>query len=211
MFAEAEDVFYYLTLYNETYPMPAMPEGIETDLLNGLYRFAAAPDGPSKRATILFSGPAWRWASEARDELAAHYDVAAELWSATSYKALRDEALGTERWNRIHPSQPRRVPWVTQQLMKADGPYIAVSDFMTSVPDMVARWVPGTWMPLGTDGFGRSDTRENLRRHFEVDAGHVVVATLAALAREEAVKPEVVADAIARYHIDPEALDPRTS
>ena len=113
-----------------------------------------------------------------------------------------------ERWDRLHPSQPRRVPWVTQQLMKAEGPYVAVTDFMTSVPDMISRWVPGTWLPLGTDGFGRSDTREQLRRHFEVDHGHVVVAVLSALAREDAVKPEAVADAIARYGIDPEAPPP---
>jgi pyruvate dehydrogenase E1 component len=209
MFTEGEDVFYYLTLYNENYVMPAMPEGIESDLLRGLYKFADAPAGPSKRATILFSGPAWQWAAAARDELAEHYDVGAELWSATSYKALRDEALGVERANRIRPSQARQVPWVTQQLMRAEGPYVAVTDHMISVPDSIARWVPGTWLPLGTDGVGRSDTRERLRRHFEVDAGHVVVATLSALAREEQVKPEVVADAIARYGINPDAPDPR--
>src|SRR4051794_3145194 len=168
--------------------MPPMPEGVETDGLNGLYRFEPAPEGPSKRATILFSGPAWQWAAAARDELAEHYDVAAELWSATSWKTLRDEALAVERWNRLHPSAARRTPWVTSQLEKADGPYVAVTDFMTSVPDMISRWVPGTWLPLGTDGFGRSDTRANLRRHFEVDAGHVVVAVLTALAKEQQVK-----------------------
>jgi pyruvate dehydrogenase E1 component len=209
MFTEGEDVFYYLTLYNENYVMPPMPEGIESELLRGMYKFADAPAGPSKRATILFSGPAWQWAAAARDELAEHYDVGAELWSVTSYKALRDEALGVERANRIRPSQARQVPWVTQQLMRAEGPYVAVTDHMTSVPDSIARWVPGTWLPLGTDGVGRSDTRERLRRHFEVDAGHVVVATLSALAREEQVKPEVVADAVARYGIDPNAPDPR--
>jgi pyruvate dehydrogenase E1 component len=211
MFVDGEDVFYYLTLYNETYVMPAAPEGIEADLLRGLYRFSPAPEGPSKRATILFSGPAWQWATEAQAELAEHYDVGAELWSATSYKTLRDEALEAERWNRLHPSQPRRTPWVTQQLLKAEGPYVAVSDYMTSVPDMVSRWVPGDWSCLGTDGFGRSDTRAALRRHFEVDAGHVVVAVLSALAGAEVVKPEVVADAIARYGIDPEAPPPLTA
>jgi pyruvate dehydrogenase E1 component len=188
--------------------MPAMPEGVEADLLKGLYKFADAPEGPSKRATIMFSGPAWQWAAQARDELAEHYDVAAELWSATSYKAMRDEALAAERWNRLHPSQPPRTPWVTTQLQRAEGPYVAVSDFMTSVPDMVSRWVPGTWLPLGTDGFGLSDDRAQLRRHFEVDHGHVVVAVLSALAREGQVKPEVVDDAIARYGVDPEATNP---
>jgi len=211
MFVDGEDVFYYLTVYNENYVMPAMPEGIEDELLGGLYKFADAPAGPSKRATVLFSGPAWQWAAKASDELAEHYDVGVELWSATSYKNLRDEALAAERWNRLHPSQPSRTPWVTQQLDKADGPFVAVSDFMTSVPDMISRWVPGTWLPLGTDGFGRSDTRDQLRRHFEVDHGHVVVAVLTALAKEQQVKPELVADAIARYGIDPEASNPATS
>jgi pyruvate dehydrogenase E1 component len=210
MLTEGEDVFYYLTLYNENYVMPAMPDGVEAELLRGLYRFAPAPGGPSKRATILFSGPAWQWATEAQAELAEHYDVGAELWSATSYKSLREEALEAERWTRLHPSQPPRTPWVAQQLARAEGPFVAVSDYMTSVPDSISRWVPGTWLPLGTDGFGRSDTREHLRRHFEVDAGHVVVATLAALAREEQVKPEAVADAIARYGIDPDLPPPFT-
>jgi pyruvate dehydrogenase E1 component len=210
MFTDGEDVFYYLTVYNENYVMPAMPEGVESDLLKGLYRFAPAPEGPATKATILFSGPAWQWAAAAQQELAEHYGVGAELWSATSWKSLREEALESERWDRLHPSEPRRVPWVTQQLLQADGPYVAVTDFMTSVPDMISRWVPGTWLPLGTDGFGRSDTRAHLRRHFEVDAGHVVVAVLAALAREERVKPEVVADAIARYGIDPNLPAPFT-
>jgi pyruvate dehydrogenase E1 component len=208
MLVDGEDVFYYLTVYNENHVMPAMPEGIESDLLRGLYRFAPAPEGPSKRSTILFSGPAWQWAVTAQEELALHYDVGAELWSATSYKSLREEALTAERWSRLHPSAPRRMPWLTQQLMQAEGPYVGVTDFMTAVPDMISRWVPGTWLALGTDGFGRSDTREHLRRHFEVDAGHVVVAVLAALAREEQVKPEAVADAIARYGIDPELPPP---
>jgi pyruvate dehydrogenase E1 component len=209
MLVEEEDVLYYLTLYNENYAMPAMPKGVEADLLRGLYRFEAAPGEPSKRATILFSGPAWRAAVEARDELAASWDVGAELWSATSYKALREEALSTERWNRLHPSQSARTPWVTERLSEAEGPYVAVTDSMKAVPDMIGRWVPGTFEVLGTDGFGRSDTREALRRHFEVDAGHVVVATLHALAAEGQVKASAVTKAIAKYRVDPETLDPR--
>src|SRR5260370_32132709 len=108
MLGTGDDVVYYLTLYNENYPMPAMPDGVQDDLLRGLYRFEPAPEGPSKHATILFSGPMWRAASSARDELAAHYDVGVELWSATSYKSLREEALATERWNRLHPVEPWR-------------------------------------------------------------------------------------------------------
>jgi pyruvate dehydrogenase E1 component len=208
---EGDDVFYYLTLYNETYPMPEMPAGCEEGILRGLYRFAPAPAEPSLRATILFSGPSWLAAAEARDQLAEHYDVGAELWSAPSYKSLREDALSTERWNRLHPSQSARMPWVTETLSEAEGPYVAVTDYMKAVPDQIGRWVPGTFVPLGTDGYGRSDTRQALRRHFETDAAHVVVATLAALAAEGQVKEAAVTDAIERYGIDPEAVDPRTA
>ncbi|MBA3302491.1 MAG: pyruvate dehydrogenase (acetyl-transferring), homodimeric type, partial [Acidimicrobiia bacterium] len=209
MLAEEEDVLYYLTLYNENYAMPAMPEGVETGLLRGLYRFAAAPPEPSTRATILFSGSAYGAARQAVADLAEHFDVGAELWSATSWKALREDALSTERWNRLHPSQSARTPWVTETLSEAEGPYVAVTDYMKAVPDMITRWVPGTFEVLGTDGFGRSDTREALRRHFEVDAGHVVAAVLHALAAEGQVKSSAVTQALKRYEIDPEALDPR--
>ena len=210
MWLEGEDVIYYLTLYNENHPMPAMPEGVDKGIIEGLYRWAPAPDGPRQRASILFSGTANLAAREAQAQLAEHYDVAADLHSATSYKRLREQALTTERWNRLHPDQAPRVPRVTD-LLEGEGPVVAVTDFMKAVPDQIARWVPGhrSFVPLGTDGFGRSDTRETLRRHFETDAPHVVVATLAALAAGGEVKPEVVEDAIARYDIDPDTIDPR--
>ncbi|MBA3653388.1 MAG: pyruvate dehydrogenase (acetyl-transferring), homodimeric type [Actinobacteria bacterium] len=199
-----EDRFYYITLYNENYEMPAMRENIESEIVRGLYKFADAPDGPSRRATLLFSGPAWRAAAEARDLLAEHHDVAAELWSVTSYKALREDALAAERWNRLHPSQPAKTPFVSEQLAQVEGPVVAVTDYMKMVPDQIARWVPGGLTPLGTDGYGRSDTREALRRHFEVDAAHVVLAVLQSLG-----KSDEVADAVARYEIDADATDPR--
>ncbi len=210
---EERDVFYYLTLYNENYVMPPMPEGdvaeVTARIVEGLYQWQAAPDGPSHRATLLFSGTAHAAVRAAAEELAEHFDVGAELWSATSYKALREEALATTRWNRLHPDQPARTPRVTELLNETAGPIIAVTDFMTSVPDQISRFVPGrSFTPLGTDGMGRSDTREALRRLFEVDTGHVVVATLAALAAEGEIKPEVVVDAIARYDIDPDAVHP---
>ncbi|HUF31947.1 MAG TPA: pyruvate dehydrogenase (acetyl-transferring), homodimeric type [Acidimicrobiales bacterium] len=209
MFTEGEDLLYYLTLYNESYAMPAMPDAAAEGVLRGLYRFEDAPDGPSRRATILFSGTAWLAASEARRLLAEHHDVGAELWSATSYKSLREDALDADRWNRLHPSQPAREPYVAVALSDAAGPFVAVTDFMKAVADQVARWIPGTFVPLGTDGFGRSDTREALRRHFEVDAPAVVVATLWALARDGVIKTTEVDDAIARYDLDPETVDPR--
>jgi pyruvate dehydrogenase E1 component len=204
-----EDVFFYLTLYNENYPMPAMPERSDQGIIDGLYRWAEAPDGPAKRATVLFSGSAHTAAREAAEDLAEHYDVGVELWSATSYKALRDEALATERTNRLHPGQEQRLPLVRRLLAESTGPIVAVTDFMKIVPEQIARFVPDRlFVPLGTDGMGRSDTREALRHFFEVDTGHVVVAVLAALAEQGEVKSEVVAEAIARYGIDPEGVNP---
>jgi len=214
---DPEDVFYYLTLYNENYvmpPMPAGPEGgvsAEEGIVKGLYRFAPAPEGPSRRATIVFSGTAQKAAREAQELLAADHDVAAELWSATSYKALREEALSVERWNRLHPTETPRVPYVTEALSSAPGPVLAVTDFMKSVPDQVSRWIPATYASLGTDGYGRSDTRARLRRHFETDAPHVVVGVLSNLVQNDDAKPQEVADAIAHYELDPEAPDPLTA
>jgi pyruvate dehydrogenase E1 component len=209
---EPEDVFYYLTLYNENYAMPAMPPDSEQGVLRGLYRFSPAPDGNlGRRATVLFSGTAQGAAREAQALLAERHDVGVELWSATSYKALREEALATERWNRLHPTETPRTPFVTRALSEAEGPFVAVTDFMKMVPDQVARWVPGPFLPLGTDGFGRSDTRANLRAHFETDARHVVVAVLQSLAAAGEAKADEVADAIAHYGIDAEAPDPRVA
>ncbi len=210
MWVDNEDVIYYLTLYNENQVMPALPEGADTGVIEGLYQWSGAPDGLQHRATILFSGSANLAAREAQAQLAEHYDVAAELFSATSYKRLREQALSTERWNRLHPDQPARTPRVTE-ILEGDGPVIAVTDFIKAVPDQIARWVPShrSFTPLGTDGFGRSDTREALRRHFEIDAPHVVVATLSALAAAGEVKPEVAKGAVARYGIDTEGPDPR--
>ncbi len=207
---DAEDVFYYITLYNENYAMPAKPEGVDEGIIRGLYRFADAPEGPSRKATILFSGTACQAALEAQRLLAADHDVAAELWSATSYKALREDALSVERWNRLHPTMTPRRGYVTEVLEAASGPIVAVTDFMKAVPDQIARWVPGHFIPLGTDGFGRSDTREALRRHFETDAANVVVAVLDGLAAVGEAKSEEVESAIELYGIDAEAPDPRT-
>jgi pyruvate dehydrogenase E1 component len=210
MLVDERDVVYYLTLYNENYLMPPIPDGAEEGILRGLYRWAEAPDGPSHHATILFSGTAQGAARAAQAELAERWDVGADLWSATSYKRLREEALSTERWNRLHPTEAPRTPVVTELLgTGSSGPVVAVTDFMKSVPDQVARWVPQPFIPLGTDGFGRSDTRERLREFFEVDMRQVVVATLWGLAGQGEIKAETVAEAIAHYDIDPDRTDPR--
>jgi pyruvate dehydrogenase E1 component len=145
----------------------------------------------------------------AREMLAAEWGVAAEAWSATSYKALRDEALEVERWNRLHPGADARVPYVTNALDASAGPIIAVTDYMKAVPDQIGRFVSRAFCPLGTDGFGRSDTRESLRRFFEIDAEHIVVAVLAELAEAGLATNDEVASAIARYGLDPDAGDPR--
>jgi pyruvate dehydrogenase E1 component len=207
--AEPEDVFYYITLYNETYPMPAMPAGVEDGIIRGLYRYRAAPLERTHRAQILASGPAMPAALEAQRRLADDHDVAADVWSATSYKQLRDDALACERWNRLHPAATPRQPYVAEALGDAEGPVVAVSDFVKVVPDQIARWVPQPFIPLGTDGFGLSDTRDALRRYFEIDAAHIAVATLYGLAQGGAVKLDAVADALARYDIDPDGPDPR--
>jgi pyruvate dehydrogenase E1 component len=208
-----EDIFYYLTLYNENYVMPARPDDPRAaeGILRGIYRFAGGPEGPSRRATILFSGTAQGAARQAQQLLAEDHDVSAELWSVTSYKALREEALSVERHNRLHPQAPPRTPHVTEVLSQAEGPIVAVTDFMKAVPDQIARWVPDPFTPLGTDGFGRSDTRAALRRHFETDAAHVTVSVLDGLRATGEGKAEEVADAIRRYGIDADALDPRVA
>ena len=208
------DVIYYINLYNENYVMPALPQDrvdeIEEGAVRGLYKFADAPEGPSKRATILFSGVSHGAARAAADQLAEHYDVAAELWSATSYKALREEAMAVERRNRLHPTERPEVPLVTQLLEQSSGPITAVSDFMKIVPEQIARFVPAgrPFEILGTDGMGRSDTREALRRFFETDMGNVVVSVLSGLMDTGEVDAATVADAIKRYDIDPDAVDP---
>jgi len=209
--ADDPDVFYYLTVYNENYLQPPKPEGCDDGIMRGLYKWADAPEGPSRQATIMFSGSAQKAAREAQTELAEQFDVAAELWSATSYKALREDALSVERWNRLHPEDGARTPYVTEQLSASSGPLVAVTDYMKVVPDQVARWIPvgRAFVPLGTDGFGRSDTREALRRFFEIDTAHVVVAVLSGLAAQGAAKPEEVAKAIQHYGIDADAPDPR--
>jgi pyruvate dehydrogenase E1 component len=205
---EPEDVFYYLTLYNENYAQPPRGEGVEQGIMKGLYKWADAPDEGGQNVAILFSGSANLAARQAASDLAEHYGIRAELWSATSYKKLREEALSVDRWNLLHPTETPRTPYVTQALSGVKGTVVAVTDFMKLVPDQVARWVPWPFVTLGTDGFGRSDARKALRRFFEVDAGHIVAATLSSLASQGLVPKDLVQDAFDRYRIDPNSPDP---
>jgi pyruvate dehydrogenase E1 component len=205
-----EDRFYYLTLYNENHQMPARPEGVtDEDITGGVYRFLEAPEGPSRSATLLFSGSANRAVLEARTLLAEEFDVAASAWSVTSYKGLREDALAAERWSRLHPGEPARTSLLADRLGSSAGPIVAVTDFMKALPDQVGRFLASRgFVPLGTDGYGRSDTRTALRRHFEVDAAHIVVATLAALVEAGEAKAQEVAQAIETFGIDPDAVNP---
>jgi pyruvate dehydrogenase E1 component len=207
MYADGEEVFYYITLYNENYLQPAMPEGVRDGILKGLYRFQPGTKNARHKAHILGSGPIIRSALRAQ-EILATYDVSADVWSATSYKLLRNDAIRCRRWSMLHPAEPERKSYVETLLAKEQGPFIAVSDNIRAVPEMIAPWVPGGLFALGTDGFGRSDTREALRRYFEVDAESVVIATLYQLAGRGAISREVVARAIKDLNYDPAKAQP---
>ncbi len=204
MYEKGEDLFYYLTLYNEKYTMPAMPEGVRDGILKGLYKFKAAPEKGKQHAQIFGSGPIINEALRAQTILAEKYGVAADVWSATNYKLLRNDALKMRRWNMLHPTQSPKKSYIETLLAQEKGPFIAVSDNMKIVPDQIAPWVPGGLTTLGTDGFGRSDTRKNLRRFFEVDAELVVIATLYALSEKGALEKKIVEKAIKDLNVAPE-------
>jgi pyruvate dehydrogenase E1 component len=210
MYGQDDDVFYYLTLYNEGYVQPPKPDGVEDGIVEGMYRFEEAPSGSSLSATILFSGPAYLAARQARDELAEQYGVGADLWSVTSYKNLREEALEVERWNRLHPATEQRIPLVTKRLARSRGPIVAVTDYMHIVPDQIATFAPRPFTSLGTDGYGRSDTREALRTFFEVGAGDIVVSVLSQLVHDGSIGTSVVEAAVDRYGIAAELSPPWT-
>ncbi|MBP1643097.1 MAG: Pyruvate dehydrogenase component [Acidobacteria bacterium] len=212
MVRESEDVFYYLTLYNENYPQAAMPEGAEKGILAGLYRFRASELGEHRPRVQLFgSGSVLTEALRAQKILAERYGVGADVWSATSYKELRREALECERVNRLHPDAAPRVPYVTRALSGARGPVVAVTDFLKLVPEMIARWVPQGLTPLGTDGYGRSASRAELRRFFEIDAEHIALAALTELARRGEVERTLPARALAELGLDAGKADPVAS
>jgi len=208
MYQNQEDRFYYLTLYNENYPMPAMPEGLDKDaVLRGIYRYQVSEKG--KAVVQLFgSGPILNEALRAQSILAEKYDVAADVWSVTSYNELRRNALEVERWNRLHPGETPRTPYVVDALKDAEGPVIAASDYMKVMSDQLAPWLPGRLESLGTDGFGRSDNREYLRKHFEINAESIVAATLSKLAREGKFDAKRAQAAFAELGVETEKGDP---
>ncbi|HWB98091.1 MAG TPA: pyruvate dehydrogenase (acetyl-transferring), homodimeric type [Bryobacteraceae bacterium] len=206
MYQEQESRFYYLTLYNENYPMPPMPEGVTEGILKGIYRYKTAPGGKAK-VQLFGSGPILNEALRAQQILAEKYDVAGDVWSVTSYNELRRDALRVERWNRLHPDQPAQQPFIQTALSGAEGPIIAATDYMKVVADQIAPWLAGRMESLGTDGFGRSDNREYLRRHFEVNAESIAAAALSRLAREGKFSTKKIKKAFADLGIDPEKID----
>jgi pyruvate dehydrogenase E1 component len=211
MVSEQEDVFYYLTLMNENYVHPPMPEGAQDGILRGMYLLSEAPKRSRKpRVQLMGSGTILNEVIAAGELLAEEFGVLADVWSVTSFTELRREGLEIERWNMLHPDATPRRAHVTEVLDGRRGPAVASTDYIRAFADQIRQWVPGAYRVLGTDGFGRSDSRRQLRRFFEVDRHYVVVAALAELAAEGAIDAKLVAKAIAKYDIDVEAPMPTT-
>jgi pyruvate dehydrogenase E1 component len=208
MYTEQENVFYYITCMNENYVHPPLPENSIGGILKGMYRLkeSAASKGP--RIQLFGSGTILREVEAAADYLAEHYSVAADVWSVTSYSELRREGIDCERWNTRNPEAPARTPWVSECLEDMQGPFLAASDYMRIVPDQIRQWVPGSYLVLGTDGFGRSDSRRALRDHFEVNRDNIVVAALKALADEGSVELSIVSKAIEELGLDADKPNP---
>ena len=202
MFVNQENIFYYITVMNENYAQPALPKGVEAGILKGAYQLRSGGQG-KVRATLLGSGTILREAQAAAQILENDYGVPADVFSVTSFSELRREALEIERWNMLHPGEPARVPYVEQLLKDRGGPVIAATDYMRVVPDQIREWVGGRYVTLGTDGYGRSDSRAALRKHFEVDRNYIAVAALKSLADEGKVDQNTVIGAMQKLGIDP--------
>ena len=212
MYQEQEDLFYYITLYNENYAQPGMPEGSAEGILRGIYKFKASEDKkPKTRVQLFGSGPILNEALKAQAILGEKYGVSADIWSVTSYNELRRDALRADRWNRMHPADAPKVPYILSALEGAEGPIIAASDYMKMVPDQLAPWLAGRLLSLGTDGFGRSENRAYLREHFEMNAASIAAAALSRLSRDGKFDAKKAAAAITELGIDPDKIDPATA
>jgi len=209
MYEDQESVFYYITMMNENYHQPAMPEGAEDGIRRGMYRLQKGGRG-KKRVQLMGSGTILMEVMAAAELLKSDWGVDSDLWSCTSFTELRRDGIDCERWNLLHPEAKPRVAYVADCLEGHDGPVIASTDYMRAFPDQIRPYIDRSFTALGTDGYGRSDTRENLRRFFEVDRYYVVVTALKALADEGAIKADQVSKAIAKYNIDPDAPNPST-
>ena len=213
MYGEGESVFYYLTVMNENYTHPAMPEGVEAGILRGMYRLRAGATAPTQvnampRVRLLGSGTILREVEAAAAMLEADHGVAADVFSVTSFGEMRREAIDVERWNLLHPEAAPRTPYVASVLAAGTGPVVAATDYMRSIPDQVRQWVPGRFVTLGTDGFGRSETRPELRRHFQIDGECTAYATLRGLARMGAFDASKLPEVLKQLEIDAEKVNP---
>jgi pyruvate dehydrogenase E1 component len=208
MYADREAVFYYLTVMNEKYAQPALPEGAAPGILRGMHCVREAPDDEGPRLQLLGAGAILREVLAAADLLAEDFGVRSDVWSATSFNELARDGQEVERWNRLHPDEDRRLPYVERCLAARSGPVVANSDYMAAVAEQIRPYVPGRFVTLGTDGVGRSDTRRKLRRFFEVDRYSTCVAALWALSEEGSIDRSRVGEAIRKYGIDPDKIDP---
>jgi pyruvate dehydrogenase E1 component len=213
MYENQEDIFYYLTVYNENYPMPPMPADAKDGILKGMYRLKTSELQNARAKVILMgSGPILNEVLRAQKILEEKYQVAADVWSVTSYKELRRDALETERWNLLNPHDAPRIPYVTQCFQEAQGGvFVASSDYVKTLPDSVCRWIPGKLISLGTDGYGRSESRQKLRDFFEIDARYVTLATLNGLTAQNKIEKDVATQAIKDLGIDPQKANPMIS
>jgi pyruvate dehydrogenase E1 component len=212
MFEKQENVFYYITAMNEFYKMPPMPEGVKEGIIKGIYKFKPSDNKSSKLKSHLFgSGAILNEALKAQDILRDKYNVSADVWSVTSYKELYFDALNAGRWNMLNPDKEPKRPYLTEALSREDGVFVAASDYIKALPASVAKWIPGRYTVLGTDGFGRSDARKELRDFFEVDARYIALAALYSLAQDKKIEPSLASKAIRELDINPDKLNPMTS
>jgi pyruvate dehydrogenase E1 component len=209
MYRKGEDVFYYITLYNENIYHPPMPAGAEEGIVKGIYLFRPAPEKLMHHVQLFGSGSIMQCVLKAQELLANRFKISSDVWSATSYQQLRAEALSADRWNRLHPESKPRVPYVVEALGDVPGPFIAATDFVKTVPDFIRPWVTQRYVTLGTDGYGKSDTREALRRHFEIDGENIAIAALYALSQDGKLSAQEVSRAIKDLGVDPEKRDPQ--
>jgi pyruvate dehydrogenase E1 component len=210
MYVDDQDIFYYITVMNENYSHPPMPENSEAGILRGMYKFKTADKKKKLHVQLLGSGTILREVIAASELLGQDFDVSSDIWSVTSFNALRREGLDMQRWNMLHPEDKPRVSYVTQCLSDTKTPVVSATDYMKIHSDQIREFVPGRYYVLGTDGFGRSDTRAQLRKFFEVNRYYVAVAALKALADEGTIPAKTVTDAIKKYGIDPEKPNPVT-
>jgi pyruvate dehydrogenase E1 component len=215
MYGEGEEIFYYLSVYNENYEMPAMPEGdhIHEGILKGMYKFRSTESGAGQkqRPQLFGSGTILNEVIRAQQILKEKYGIGSDVWSVTSYSELCRASMDADRWNRLHPGEPQRKSYLMEQLAGVDGPFISASDNVRLVADQLRQWIPGQYVVLGTDGFGRSETRTVLRRHFEVDAECTAFAALTALAEKGGFDAAKLPGVLKELDIDPEKVNPRTA